>query len=86
MNKKYLVVIAAVLIVIGLALVYFARRGGRTITRTAVTTSTPSVQAPAQSLGGQIYKQSKNPLQNKLPDTNPVKNANPIQNLNANPF
>lgn len=40
---------------------------------------------PASTLGGQIYEQANNPIQDKLPDTvAPV--ANPIQDAYKNPF
>ena len=40
---------------------------------------------PAATLGGQIYEQANNPIQNKLPDTvAPV--PNPIQDTYKNPF
>ena len=38
------------------------------------------------SLGGQIFQQVQNPIQEKLPDTNPMENANPIQGAYTNPF
>lgn len=40
---------------------------------------------PATTLGGQLYNQANNPIQNKLPDTvTPV--PNPIQGTYKNPF
>ncbi len=41
--------------------------------------------APAATLGGQIYEQANNPIQDKLPNTvAPV--SNPIENTYKNPF
>ena len=51
----------------------------------AATSATAS-SAVKESLGGQIYSEIQNPLQNKMPDANPVKNANPIQGLYTNPL
>jgi len=40
--------------------------------------------ASSQSLGGELYEKSKNPIGDKLPETNPV--PNPLEGVYKNPF
>ncbi len=45
----------------------------------------PAITSPTSTLGGQIYQQTQNPIQNKLPGTvAPV--PNPLQKVYKNPF
>lgn len=40
--------------------------------------------APAQSLGGELYEKTQNPLEDKLPQQSPI--VNPIKDVYKNPF
>jgi hypothetical protein len=48
----------------------------------------PSFRESEESLGGQIYERSQNPLSGEIPPTNPfeVKETNPLSNIYKNPF
>ncbi len=83
MNKQkaiILVVALAIIVVALLSLLFFVP--GRPVPQI----QGPSVSATPESLGGQIYEQANNPLQDALPDANPLQNSNPIQGIYQNPF
>ena len=48
----------------------------------------PSFSESEETLGGQIYERSQNPLSGELPATNPfeAQDVNPLSNVYKNPF
>ncbi|MBI4087631.1 MAG: hypothetical protein HY434_02260 [Candidatus Liptonbacteria bacterium] len=78
MSKRNLVVLIVVVAVVAGALYwYFVMNKGAFVA--------PEEAAPApQTLGGDIYEKSQNPIQDKVPTLDPV--ANPVQGLYKNPF
>lgn len=76
-SKVKAVIIGIVIVIVAGALVWSLKVYKKPASADKIT--------PAATLGGQIYKQATNPIQNKLPDTvAPV--PNPIQNTYKNPF
>lgn len=90
MDKKNTLVISVIIVALLIAgIVYWffiADKTPRTPSPNENQAVQPSPQGTAQSLGGEIYEQAQNPLQDKLPSTNPVQNVNPIENVYTNPF
>ncbi|MEK7664016.1 MAG: hypothetical protein AAB340_01005 [Patescibacteria group bacterium] len=84
MQRKYIVITLVVLCAVVLLLFFFISLKLRSPSQ--VVTPEPKRTIEDDSLGGQIFEQSQNPIQEKLPDTNPVKNANPIEGAYTNPF
>lgn len=83
-----LALIVGLLIIIVLALVYMnieSRKETAPLPGEApVAQGDATVAAPAESLGGEIYQKTQNPLEDKLPEQTSV--ANPIGDAYKNPF
>ena len=46
-----------------------------------------SAEAPADTIGAELFEKAQNPLKDELPQTNPFKaETNPFKNTETNPF
>ena len=80
---KSLVIILVIILLIGGG-VYFLISSGKIPTPLIKNKQT---QPQPQSLGEQLYTQTKNPIKDKIPETNPFKvETNPIKAIYPNPF
>ncbi len=70
----------AILLLVIVAGLWYVRR------TPVVSPEAGSSPAPEQSLGGQIYEQSNNPIAGKVETSNPAENANPLKEVYKNPF
>ncbi len=79
--------VAIIIILVSLAYIYVSLPQKQPLIRSAAPPSSlPSTPSKSNSsLGGKIYEQSKNPIQNKVPVA-PSPTVNPIQNVYKNPF
>ena len=92
MDKIKFIIILVIVAVAAVALyLYFSATKNPVVPNTytaptaTVPTTTSTPQAPStQTLGGQIYDKSSNPIQGKVPTVNPV--TNPVQGLYKNPL
>ena len=86
-SQKMFLFIGVAVILIGIAAFIFIILGSPN-TPTAVTPGisppSPAVAGPNESLGGQIYEKSQNPIQDKVPGLTPA--PNPIEKACSNPF
>ena len=72
-SKVILVVVAAVLVIAGVAFWYWQRKAPAPIQEE------PAAVEVEDGLGAEAFKKSNNPLSNELPATNPFQ-------VNSNPF
>ena len=87
----FIVIIVSILVIVaGVGFWYWQKKGAKAI---FPQTSIPEAEnlSPAEvkeSLGGQIFEQTQNPLKGKLPPTNPFEETetNPLKNVYQNPF
>ncbi len=93
MNKNLVRPITGLIILVVLAAVgfwYWSQKGGQGIfpRPSAPAARELSPAAVEESLGGQIFEQTQNPLKNKLPPTNPFEKTetNPLKDVYQNPF
>jgi len=88
MSPIIIALVAGVFIISALVLVYVNMESGDAVVpirdNTSVSGGDTTVAAPAESLGGEIYEKTQNPLQDKLPEQTPV--ANPLGDAYKNPF
>ncbi|MEK7193699.1 MAG: hypothetical protein AAB652_02820 [Patescibacteria group bacterium] len=84
-----LIIVAVIIVLVVLTAWYFLQKQSATQAplfdgANQAPSSTPDA---SQSLGGELYQKSSNPIGDKLPATNnPIKDANPIEGLYQNPF
>lgn len=88
MPPLVIVLLVGLLIIIVLALVYMNIESRRETAplpdAIPVAVSDVTAAAPEESLGGEIYQKTQNPLEDKLPQQTSV--ANPIGDAYKNPF
>jgi len=84
-SKTKIVIVAAVVIVLLGAVLWYTQRGGEAPAPAPTTGGAPVEEAPPADLGTELYEKAANPVSGKLPETvSPV--PNPLEGVYKNPF
>ncbi len=90
-NKQKLIIVIAVVLVVAIIIYWYVDLRNPASVPVAQPPAAPPAAPPpppaattTPGLGGTIYNQSQNPIQDKVPTTNPA--VNPIEGAYKNPF